>query len=85
MIAIVTLIFLPPSLMAAIFGMVGFNMENGRILVSPEYVGWFVGLSALFIVVIWAGWYLTEWIPKWRLQRMRRRSDTVMEKESYAA
>lgn len=71
-IAIVTMIFLPPSLLASIFGMNSLSIDHGRMNVSGRHVGWFVSVSALLIVVTCIVWYSHEWLPKWRRMREKR-------------
>lgn len=59
-ITMVTIVFLPISVMASVFSMTVFSNEKGRMTVSkPDLVWFFVATFVLFLLM-WGGWWVSE-------------------------
>lgn len=80
-ITIVTMVFLPISMMESVFSMTVFSNEkdpNGKMTVSKEDLRWFGMATAVLLMVTFLGWGLFEFYS-------RRSSRKIQDEEHISA
>lgn len=68
-ITIVTMVFLPITVMASVFSMAVFsNDPNGRMTVSKWDMMWFGVATFVLLVLTFTGWVIFEWYSRKKSQ-----------------